>query len=61
LETRYSGNRGELQEVDQVERGRLSVQCGSYEPDVEPLTLAPTGIGRAASQQFRRIIRLNPR
>jgi hypothetical protein len=39
----------------------LFVQCEGYKPYVEPLTLARTGIGRAASQQFRRIIRLNPR
>lgn len=39
----------------------LFVQCEGYAPYIEPLTLPRTGIGRAASRQSPRIIRLNPR
>ncbi len=39
----------------------LFVQCEGCAPYVERLTLPRTGIGRAATQQSPRIIRLTPR
>ncbi|HNY78537.1 MAG: hypothetical protein RBS72_12570 [Sedimentisphaerales bacterium] len=47
--------------MTQSEEDTLFVQCEGYGPYVERLTLPRTGIGRAATQQSPRIIRLNPR
>ncbi|NLZ03630.1 MAG: hypothetical protein GXY19_00475 [Phycisphaerae bacterium] len=51
----------DCERLTQSEEDTLFVQCEGYGPYVERLTLPRTGIGRAATQQSPRIIRLNPR
>ncbi len=51
----------DCERLTQSEEGTLFVQCEGYGPYVERLTLPRTGIGKAASRQSLRIIRLTPR